>query len=215
MSSNDRDKNHENTDGLDRDLLISRVIDGEASPEDWTAFRAIAATDQSIWRDLAESQQDQAELTAALDAELSIADSVAAPTGAHFEHHMNERFRRVGSWAGWAAAAAVVLMWTLGPFQVTSGGDIAGVPRPQIDTPKQALDLYLNKGVEQGTVIAEMPAKVMLDARPNPDGPGYVVLYYRQILEQAVLPDMMGLDGTDDEGKPVVKPKDLGVGRSL
>ena len=50
--------------GVDRDILISRVIDGEATPEDWTAMRAMAERDASIWGDLVAAQQDHAELCA-------------------------------------------------------------------------------------------------------------------------------------------------------
>lgn len=226
--SNDADRGQSSGHGSEkpqfgdeqRDLLISRVIDGAATPEDWSALRAIAADDPSVWSDLADSQQDFADLVGALDDELAPAMGVEAPVHARYEHQLDNRLRRVGSWGGWAAAAAVALAWTLGPFQVQTGpGEtITAGPNPnmyRVDSPEDALDLYVNKGAESGQVVAEMPAKIILEARPNTEGTGYEVLYYRQILERAFIPDVMDFQGLDAEGNPVLQPGDLGVGRAL
>ncbi len=44
-------------DPLDRDLLVSRVVDGVASSADWAALDDLARTESSIWRDLAQAQR--------------------------------------------------------------------------------------------------------------------------------------------------------------
>ncbi|MEM9065008.1 MAG: hypothetical protein AAGB51_05905 [Planctomycetota bacterium] len=181
-----------------RELLISRVIDGAASPEDWTELRARASEDATIWRDLAESQQDQTSLHAELDAALAIADRVDIPEDAvnpaAFGRTLNGRIRTVTAWSGWALAAALALVATVGGISIGTQGPV-GVQAGfyPVNSPGDALDLYLQKGVEAGEVVAEMPAKILLETRENPAGEGFEVLYYRQILERRVVPDMMNL----------------------
>lgn len=183
-----------------RDLLISRVIDGEASPEDWQALRVLASDDQRIWQDLAESQQDDDQLAAELEAALSVADRADIPERelhAHgFGAGLNHRFRAAVAWSGWAIAAGLTVIATLGGIELTNssaGGVQAGFY--PVETPGDALDLYLEKGAQSGEVVAEMPAKILIEARPNPGGEGFEVLYYRQILERRIVPDMLELEG--------------------
>ena len=64
--------------GIDRDILLTRVLDGEATPEDWAAFRAMAACDPRVWTDLADTQQEQAELALARAEVVQMADEVDA-----------------------------------------------------------------------------------------------------------------------------------------
>ncbi|TVQ62090.1 MAG: hypothetical protein EA378_06395 [Phycisphaerales bacterium] len=194
-----------NDPGVDRDVLITRIIDGEATPEDWTAFKALAARDASVWGDLAEAQQDQAELSTAFGGVLAVADRVEAPVGEVYSERLSVRLRAAVGWGGWLAAGGVLLAWTLGaggplgPSNapvvqgLTPSQEAALIRRPQ--TPDQALDLYLDAGRAEGRVIAEMPTKVLLEARPNPDGAGFEVLYYRQILERAVVPELRSVEG--------------------
>ncbi len=189
----------------DRDVLITRIIDGEATPEDWTSFKALASRDASVWGELAEAQQDHAELSSALGPSLALADRVDAPLHEGYSERLTVRIRAVAGWGGWLAAAAVLLAWTLGAGGPQGGvgpGLGAGGATPQEAgllrrpaTPDQALDWYLDAGRAEGRVIAEMPTKVLLEARPNPDGAGFEVLYYRQILERAVVPELRSVDG--------------------
>ena len=206
----------------DRDVLFSRVIDGEATPEDWTALRALAAEDPSAWAELAAMQQDQAGLSAAVAEAIATAERVALPVHEHLSRRMTHRLRVVGGWGGWAAAAAIVLAWATGmtgvqPGPATTqpgGGAMSAGIGPnfyEVSEPDDALELYLNKGLEDGRVIAEMPAKILLEARPNPAGEGYEVMYYRQILERAVVPDLVGL-GSDDAGRPTRVPLAIPAG---
>ncbi|MEM1330347.1 MAG: hypothetical protein AAGG07_07285 [Planctomycetota bacterium] len=199
----------------DRDVLFSRVIDGEATPEDWTALRALASDDASVWSELAALQQDHADLSA----EVALAGEIAArtelPVREHLSDRMSHRFRVIGGWGGWAAAAAIVLAWATGMtggVAPSGGSGIGGAQTAglgpntyQVADPDDALQLYLDKGTEGGRVIAEMPAKVLLEARPSPTGSGYEVMYYRQILERAIVPDLVGL-GVDDAGQPTAVP---------
>lgn len=185
----------------ERDMLIARVADGDASESDWAAFRAQAERDPAMWRELAELQRDAHELAAAVNRAIAVADDVEAPIGAHLGARLTERFRLVATWGGWAAAAAVVLMWSTG----WSAAPQTGAPRagliPRMGTPQEALQEYLTCGQRAGVVIDQVPEMVMLDARPAPEGAGFHVVYIRQIMERAVVPDLYQF-GVDAAGQP-------------
>lgn len=89
------------------DLLISRIVDQEASDEDWTMFRAAAATDGHLWRTLAETQAAQRRLDEAMEPLLDLADEVPLPEVAP----ATPMVIRWPSWAGWAAAALLAIAW--------------------------------------------------------------------------------------------------------
>ncbi len=172
---------------IERDILLGRVADGEASPEDWTAFRAMAEADPTLWRELAELQRDGAELSSAVGRAIAVADTVEAPVDEHLAGRLRERFALIRMWGGWAAAAAVALAWGTGLRSETGGPNVAGIGAvgPAASTADDALKMYLDKGQKSGMVVGEMPSKVLLETRPLADGSGYEVLYVRQIVERA------------------------------
>ena len=196
------------------EILMSRVVDGEATAADWESFRQIAESDPTLWREMAEHQRDHHELSAMVASAIAIADEVEAPAHAHMEQRMVSRLRIVGAWGGWAAAAAVALMWTAGqlnPTPTVPQNNTAGLNIPTGDL----LSRYLEQGKKSGQVVGELPDKVLIETRPVQSGDGYEVYYIRQIIEKARVPDLYTF-GTDDTGQAVpvrievVSPKPLG-----
>jgi hypothetical protein len=185
----------------DRDILIARVADSEASEADWAAFKAHAERDPSMWRELAEMQRDALELTAAVNRAIAVADTVEAPMTEHAGARLTERFRAISLWGGWAAAAALVLMWSTGwrPGPTGSNTLTSGIG-PNFSTPQEVLNEYLTRGREAGVVVDQAPEMVLLDARPVPEGNGFQVYYVRQIVEKAVVDDLYRL-GIDEQGR--------------
>lgn len=107
---------HDNFDSqtrepVDRDLLISRVVDDAASAEDWQQLRALAEYDPSVWRELFEAQHAQAELSQAVQQAIAIADGIDAPVDDLGGLSLRFRFRQAANWAGWAVAASVAVIW--------------------------------------------------------------------------------------------------------
>ncbi|MCB9846128.1 MAG: hypothetical protein H6811_09110 [Phycisphaeraceae bacterium] len=178
---------------IDRDLLITRVIDAQATPEDWAAFRALAAADATVWAELAAMQQDHDDLRRAVDRTVAVADGIEAPIEAHADHAMSRRLASAGKWGGWIAAAALALAWLTASPSGRRAGSIAGIPSggqeasllPTSWTPDEALDAYLTAGQQSGRVIGQDPDLVVLDSR-KADG-GIEVLYVRRIVERAVV----------------------------
>lgn len=115
------------------DILISRVVDGRASAEDWSSFEMRAVRDPSLWKELAVAQRDDALLRAEMATAVSLADHVGLPTlsspahggGVSYESdgvpvslrapgQLGLRSLRISAWAGWAAAALVAFAF-IGP----------------------------------------------------------------------------------------------------
>lgn len=159
--------NVEAREPVDRDLLISRVVDDAASAEDWQQLRALAEYDPSVWRELFEAQHAQAELSQAVQQAIAIADGVDAPTEELGGMSLRFRFRQAATWAGWAVAATVAVVWVApqltGTAASTPGANRAGVgPLITLDGPSSN-DLNSNlfeaipddPGVGQGALAGD------------------------------------------------------------
>ena len=212
--------------GTDRDILISRVIDGEASPEDWSALKALAERDPSVWRDLAGLQQDHAELAGAMTEIVAIADDVDAPVES--SGGVAERGRLLRAYGGWAAAAALALGWFVRP-PTTDGLDMipadnaAGASKAalspfglsQRSVPEDYFNAYLRAGEKSGNVLGEIGEPVLVEAIPQNDG-SYEVRYLRQVLERRIVPQVYGVSINYDEHgapRPFLTPARRSTGR--
>jgi len=122
--------NQEAREPVDRDLLISRVVDDAASAEDWQQLRGLAEYDPSVWRELFEAQHAQAELSQAVQQAIAIADGIDAPVDNLGGMSLRFRFRQAATWAGWAVAATVAVVWVApqlnGTTQTVPGANFAG-----------------------------------------------------------------------------------------
>ncbi len=191
------------------DLLISRVVDAEATGVEWDELSRHADRDRSVWRRLAECQRDQSSLREGVCAAIAGAANVEAPVHRVMAERLSGRTRIVATWGGWAAAAAILLGISLAPklglgtkqsgLQATLPGPMSVVPAIETD-PDAALAAYMKAGQAKGTVMGEMPTRVLVDSRPAAGG-GYDVVYLRQIIERAHVPELFR-QGTDDLGRP-------------
>lgn len=181
---------------MDVDVLMARVVDGEATAEEWEAWCAQADARPALWRDLAWAQRVQTLLAAEVERTTAVAETIEAP-GA--QRPSGVSLGRVGAWGGWLAAA-LALAWAAGLWPGSQPGvQTAGVAATPA-SPAEALAQYLDQGQRAGVVLGELPAKVMLNARPLA-GQGYEVLYLRQILERQVVPEFFGV-AEDELGRP-------------
>jgi hypothetical protein len=208
-----------------REILVSRVVDGEATDAEWEEFRAMAdaefaGADRCAWRELAESQRTHAVLSAALGPSLAAAERVNLPTG-RVAMRVDRRgttspvVLRLGSYGGWLAAAAAALMiwfngWGAGlarpqPAEETSGGAPLAANLFHIATPEDALQAYKTLGGREGTVLGEMPDRVMVQSSPLSEGQGFEVIYIRQIVERRLVPDLYRA-ALDEGGNAVLMP---------
>lgn len=217
-SNNTPAANTENSAHL-RDLLISRVIDGSATPEDWSSFRILAATDAEVWTDLSNAQREHEALCEVMHAATAIADGIDLPGGSGSPLVFESRVSTTLRWGGWGIAAVLLLGWFTGTIQMNpsaysgsqgklqTGSMSPGlIPLGQAD-PDQAFGRYLDAGQSSGQVVGEMPDRIVVETRPRQDGTIEVILL-RQIIERRVL-DHAFRESVDEFGNRVVLPVDL------
>ena len=66
---------------------------------------------------------------------------------------------------------------------------------------------YAQNGVAEGSVIAEVPDREVVDVEQLPDGGGLIVIYKRAVIERARVenPQLMRMS-VDELGRPVPVP---------
>ncbi len=221
--------NHGPNNGPDFDLLISRVVDHDATPAQWSAFESAATNNTAAWRELAMAQRDALSLSQAAHAAASRASAITLPSEAdalrpirleearrELDRSESNSFKHFFSssrgYLGWAAAAVLAIGFYSGrlnpaPQRSTNpNAQSAGLGSPLLSsTPsitEDHLARYLDQGHEEGRVVGELPDKVLIRATPTTlqNGTiGYDVYYVRQILERVQVPDLYTFGATQDE----------------
>ncbi len=181
---------HNEQDAIDRDVLMTRVIDGHATTEDWAAFRKLADEEPTTWDELTQTQSMHGSLCEALDEATAPADGVDLPVQGQDAFHARGRIAR--TWGGWLIAASVLIAWSLNlplqgsSFTATSGlGPNLGDGYVKVDEPADALRAYVDRGRKDGSVVGLVPDVRVLETRASTDGSGRLeVLLVRQIIER-------------------------------
>lgn len=183
------------------DVLIGRVIDGEASSTDWDALDRLAQTEPAVWERLGRAQRAHARLERDVEDAIALAELIELPASHAAAASLNLRFRQYSGWA----MAAVLGLALLGSFGLNLGGSRGGAGQGlqagigvRSLSPDEALDQYVQSGLATGRVLGEMPA-VLVDTRPVEQGRGQEVLYVRQILERTFVTDVSVLSVEVDE----------------
>lgn len=187
----------------DDDRLISRIVDREAEPSEWTAFVKSADRDPRLWRKLGLAMHDEAMLSHAVAPVLERADRCEAP----LESPGPRLFWRT---AGWAAASLVVAALVLVLSRSEDGAEGAdGVPvaeSPATPTSAAPYDAVLGQTLEvgksAGRVVCELP-QVLVGQSPVEGG--VEVLFVRRVLERRVVTRLVSFE-RDDEGRVLPVP---------
>lgn len=191
------------------ELLISHVVDGDATDAEWRELQAIGDVDPMVWRRLAEAQRHSALLSAALGRATLVAERINLPSPIEAAHENSQglqlQLARLGGWTGWAVAAVVAVAATVRLAQTPA----IPVPQAPLQTAgfasaAQAFQAYLDQGRESGEVVGEVPGKVLVDTKPAASGTGYEVIYLRQVMERTVVPDLYQLTAQDEAGRPTL-----------
>jgi len=192
------------TENADKHRLISRIVDREDLPSDWSTLDDVARQDPGAWKELLFALRDDAEVRQAVDSRLAVADNVTVPatSGAG------------GGWstaavlaaAGWLAAAVVALLWFGSTLrQEDSPPTGVRVPPPgdlvQLDAPMP------NQVPNPEDVVGELPT-LMVQARPIAGREEVEVIYIRRTVERALVKNAYQLK-VDESGQPFTVPADL------
>ncbi len=154
-------------------LLVSRVIEPNATSEQWDELTTAAISNPTLWRRTAEALRDHQAMTRAVNASVAIAEDVSTtPRTPRLEPRLavdaapSER-RQLLRWSGWAVAALVALAWVSGLSNVQPPGNgyQAGIGS-QVVSAADLLDRYLVQGRREGRVFDEVPEKIFVQSRP-------------------------------------------------
>ena len=172
---------------MDRtEILMTRLVDREASGAERDHFERLAEGDGSLWRDLALRQLDMGLLGDRVAQRTAEADRVELPAPPR-------RWVNLGvTLSGWAAVIALGLVWALATpgDRVDPGDSVRPVTAPADDgsasdplTPEEHLRLYL----QRDGVLGEL-SPVMMTAEELPDG-RVRVRYVRRVEEYVDIDD--------------------------
>jgi hypothetical protein len=196
------------------ELLLSRLVDGEASERDWEEFRSLAGRGAGgLWRALAEAQRDQAVLGVAVGECVQRGERVGLP-GQRVTRGAEGVIGRILPWAGWAAAACVALTWgaglvaprsTRGAFEPITGVNPGSIRLVSADDAKNE---WIRRGKEEGVVVGEVPQRIVLSATPAPDGNGSDVTMLVQVVERRRVTGEYRI-GHKEDGSPVLMPASM------
>lgn len=189
------------TDELD--LILTRIVDRRATATDWSTLESLAAKNPSVWKDLAATMKIDDKLRSHMEREVRKSETVNITVERivrhdHQSRQTGSRARRIGTWGGWIAAA-VLVMFSLRGTNTNPGAaqsSIAGIS----GSTRDILSNYLQSGKRDGSVVGEMPEKVLLNTTPAEDGGTYVI-FIRQIVEKVKVEDLYRIS-TDETGRP-------------
>lgn len=172
------------------ELLVGRVIDGEASREEFARFAQLAARDGSVWHVYTEGRGHQELLHRAVAEEIEAACRVNLPRRPAISHVVGV-IRASHGYLAWAALVALALVLGLSDRS-------PGVPSVRV------VD---RSAVEPGPVISSDEFDpVLLHTQPLPDG-RVRVTWMRRILEVLDLDDFdPALDARPLSGAELVPP---------
>jgi hypothetical protein len=188
------------------DVLIGRLIDGEATTADRTRFDGLAAREPRLWRDLALRHQDMPRLADAFELEAGAAAEAELPS-------TRSGRRRAGGvrWglavSGWAALLLVGIGWIVTavgrpPVSVPP----TGIPTAEPGAAALSADEHFDRYLAAQNVLGEYEPLV-LEVKEMTDG-RVAVRYMRRIEEVAIVDSLEDLPVSDD-GHLTVPPAEL------
>jgi hypothetical protein len=206
-----------NDDTLSLDMLIGRIIDGEASLAQRERFEGMAADDPALWRVLALKQQDMSMLTSHLEPRLNAAEQVELPEVPldliEPVSASGSRLLRMPWWisvSGWAAMIALTMAWGYSANRGNAAGSSStGIPAGQPTAVKLTPEEHLREYLQAPYVLNEMPP-MLLDNQPLPDG-RIAVSFLRRIVEVRYVDspeDIPVIEGNEMSGPPTKLSKE-------
>ena len=193
----------------DNELVVSRVIEPDATSEAWEELIAAAVADPHLWRRTVQTLRDQQAITRAVNASVAIAEGVSSRQDPHPRRYVGvDRSPRgrpqLFRWSGWAVAALVALAWVSGLSNFRSNGTMNAGFVPVNLTAAEHLQNYYTQGRREGRVFDEVPEKILVQTRTLATGDGIEIIFIRQILERTTLPGLYHYQGEDETGRPTL-----------
>ena len=206
----------------DPDVVFSRLLDGRGKAADWQSLRDLTSRDGAAWDRLIGNAGDQdvlGDVVSMAGARAEACDvNDAAPAPLPFQSAQGRRADRAVRAArlGWLVAACMAL--GLASVSLKTRLDVPPAPSTPVHeaglvnlnslTSNDLMTKFKDRAIREGSLVGEMPERLVIETRPSGDGKGYEVLYIRQLIERAVVDDLYKL-GTDETGRKVIVPASL------
>jgi hypothetical protein len=195
--------------GLER--LLSRIIDGECTPDDSRALAELAQSDPTIWKRLAMRQHDMAVLAAKVNQTLQQADMIDLPIPQIQASANSTRAtaHRASWWlaiSGWAAMIMLVAGWSIW----LANNDRAGVSERVMpaggSTTNLSPDEHFQEYLKAPFVVSVLPP-TLLEVQQEPDG--RKLLHILRRIEEIVIMEADANVPVDDKGILTKPPSEM------
>jgi hypothetical protein len=197
--------NGSNGDNPGSDVLIGRIIDGEATESDRAAFERLASLDPSLWQALALRQQEMMLLADRVRAATEVAQRVDLPgPRSRLRLRPGSAWRAAMLCSGWAAVLVFAAAWWFDRLPPPGSPGRAAEPARTRDLsslpPERLLEAYL----QADFVVGEMtPTLLGVEERPD----GRLRLRYLRRVEEWV--DVAPPPPVDEQQALTARPEDL------
>ena len=178
------------------EVLLTRIVDGEAATTERERFERLAAVEPSLWRRLALKHQDASMLLAHVEPTLNAAERIELP-----DLDLSSANRT--SWwmaaSGWAALITLAITWAVS--NQMRGGDhpaTNGIPADTRGINSLAPEEHLQQYLRAPFVLGEMQP-TLLQVEPLPDG-RYAMSYVRRIVEVSMFDSPEDVPASDEHG---------------
>jgi hypothetical protein len=199
-------RDHPDQSPPESEILLGRLVDGEATADDRARFEMLAGGDPSLWRRLALHQNEMAILTSKFEEDIRSVETVNVPqvVGGEKRSSAGGWFRLV-AYSGWAAALLLATVWWIA--FVNQGSEQSRAKPVITDSPPDlSYDEHRLEYMKAPYVVGEM-APTMLQREVMSDG-RTAIRFLRRVEEVLFLPE--GAEPpTDQDGAFTTDPSRL------
>lgn len=190
----DNSKNNQEPEkASEAEILLSRIVDHQATEQDQHRFEQLAVVDPSLWRTLAQQQREMTALSDTVIEQLVAADLVEISTNTSVNRASTSTLKPF-AFVGWAAAILIAAVWILLPANELS----------QINTDFTAEE-HFQEYRKADFVLQELDP-IFMDWEELPDG--RIRIWIMRRIEESFIINRP-LDEIIDGEKLIVTPEEL------
>lgn len=186
---------------LEVEVLITRLVDGEATDEDRQRFDHLAASEPTLWRQRALRQEDMTILAEQVRDATATMERVALPR----RRFIPTRLSLPMAFSGWAAVLIIAVTWVV-LTSLNRSGEVRNLDMATSMAPSLSPEDHFEKYLSAPYVLGDMQPLVV-EVKELPDG-RIAVHFVRRIEEIAFLDPSAELP-VDDEGELTSDPTTL------
>ncbi len=189
------------SDELAVEQLLTRLMDGESTPEDRESFERSAAAEPSLWRSLAVRQQDMLDLRVGLERAIGSAIDVPLPR----RRILPDRMTLPLVLSGWAAVIIISMAWTL--MAINGQSSLIGPGTLKVNVPTPTLAQSYNTYMHDAPYVIGELDPVVTDVEQLSDG--RVAVNFIRRIEEVLLLDPDQALPVDENGVLLTDPEKL------